>query len=407
MDIPLWKFVTEGLSDKTTSCVLYHFYDAKNVHKRSVTYKGVKTIWRHFLKWDSKNNELIYYDGRESKEKSESFREVIPMTKCVQKNNKLYINIQPRDMLIWTWCLDLDMDTIELRQWERKVCKFCDPKVRIHRNGCYDFRYVEESHKDDCPYKNNIPKMGLQDKHYYVKRTPQEASTAIPLDLRLQKKDVFVWDDPWGVKLNGKQELTDGRKYMMEKNTDKSYSRLTEKSDDDKIKQSIREVINKGSIYNVEGILNFISSFEEIWVHSFISKYLYSTYRTVPEYPHVELIKKLQLSSKTWELFKDELFGEEICESSLKFKCCLIAILYKDNLLDKRDVQETLASISTPIQAGVIIYFFHWDTNHGLFIGLVHNSIKEFESTINKLQELSDSLQSREQFAIEDLITSI
>ena len=48
-------------------------------------------------------------------------------------SNKLYINIQPRDMLIWTWCYDEKYNTIELRQWEKKLCKFCDKKVKVHK----------------------------------------------------------------------------------------------------------------------------------------------------------------------------------------------------------------------------------------------------------------------------------
>lgn len=409
MDLPLWKFVTNGQNDKTSLCELYHYYNAKIVHRRSVTYKGVETIWRHFLKWDSDNKELIYYDGRDNKDKkdSESFKDIVTMDKCILNNNKLYINIQPRDMLIWTWCLDLDTDNIELRQWERKLCKFCDPNIRVQRNGCYDFRHVEEKHKEACPYKNNLPKMGLQDKYYYVKRSLEETIISLPNDLRLYKKDVFVWDDPWGLKLSGKQELTDARKYINNRVTEESYSRFHTKSDEDKTKQSIREAINKGTIDDVSKILDQITEFKEPWVEKFISKYLYTTYKTVKEYPHVELIKRLNIGTEIWNYFKEDLFHSEITEdmlSTLKYKCCLIAILYKENAIDKNNVRETLAMVETLQQASAVIYFFNWDSKYGLFVGLVHSNTSEFMGTINKLQEMYETLPTKVQFTIDDIV---
>ena len=406
---PIWKFVTGAGPNKSSSCELYHYYNAKIVHKRSITCQGIETIWRHFLKWDCDTKELIYYDGRgqHQGEKKESFKEVISFDKCILDNNKLYINIQPRDMLIWTWCLNLENDNIELRQWERKLCKFCDPKVRIQRNGCYDFKLVEEEHKEECPYRHNIPKMGLQDKYYYVMRTPEEASMSPPQDLRTQKKNPFEWTDPWGLILSGKRELTDARKYFQKKNTEDAYSRFTEKSDEDKVKQGIREVINKGSIDNITEIINYIKEQQNPWVQSFVCSYLYSTYKTVKEYPHIEIIKRLNLSIKIWKLFKEELFQSTLDDTSLKFKCCLIAILYKEGVLNNLEVQHTLSAINSYQQAVNIIYFFSWDSKYGLFVGLVHNNLKDFSIVINKLQDMYDSLPAKVQFTIDDLLEEL
>jgi hypothetical protein len=249
--------------------------------------------------------------------------------------------------------------------------------------------------------------MGLQVKYYYVKRILEEASREVPLDLRSHKKNVFVWEDPWGLKLSGKQELTEAKKYINNKITNETYSRFDKKSEDDIIKQSIREVINKGSIDNVAKIIDHISEFKEPWISQFVSKYLYSTYKTVEEYPHVELIKGLNLGSNIWEFFKNDLFVEDLTDdllSTLKFKCCLIAILYKNDLLDRQEVQGTLALVNTQQQVSAIIYFFNWDSKYGLFVGLVHQNFDDFATIINKFQEMYDTLPTKIQFTIDDLI---
>ena len=111
-----------------------------------------------------------------------------------EKTGKIFITIQARNKLIWTWAYDPQKDYIELRDHEKKVCPNCDPNIRIHPNGGYDYKYVKELHLSDCSQKDNIPKRGLQDKFYYIYYNIEKASKHRPLDKRQrQSKNIHDW----------------------------------------------------------------------------------------------------------------------------------------------------------------------------------------------------------------------
>ena len=127
--------------------------------------------------------------------------------------------------------------------------------------------------------------------------------------------------------------------------------------------EKIRVCINNASIDNVGSVLKTLRQFTDHNDRQFITEYLYKTYRTVKEHPHPEIIKRLAISNDVLDLFQRDLNDECIKDAEfqkfLKFKMCLISILYKEKSLNKKKVVEILSNIINPIQAEVVIYFLH------------------------------------------------
>ena len=396
-DVTLWKFVKGADGNTSNSCELYHFYEAKIVHKRSIEYNNVKTIWRHFLRWDHITKKLFYYDGREGREE-----DGIPFNYEITKrdysfdkeNKRIYINIQPRDMLIWSWCYYLDNDNIELRQWEKKLCKFCDKNVRIHRNGCYDFKEVVENHKENCRYKN-ISKFGLQNKRYFVYHDIEKASTSPPRIIK-SKEDWFV--------ANNKKELTTNKKILNEKHSSSAYDINNTKSSEEIEKSRIRELINKVNYKNLNIIIKEI---QEINNKTFLIDTIYNTYRTVKEHPHSEIIEYLKIETEILEKFKHD-FSKTSLDSEtktcLKHKICLLNTLFIKNKIKYKDIENLFKNINNVDQVEIAVYFFNTDSKIGLKIGNTINNIKPFKDIINLLMKFYDDLSPKIQFTLDDLV---
>ena len=397
----IWKFVNGASPTVSSNCELYHFYDAKNVHKRSIEHKGVKTIWRHFLRWNHESQELSYYDGRE--DRTDGFNYVINNqdTTYDSVNKKIYINIQPRDMLIWTWCYDEKYNTIELRQWEKKLCKFCDKKVKIHKNGCYDFNHVSERHVAECPYKN-MPKFGLQNKYYYLHYDLDSVLRSPPKDLRRNINPFEI--DEWSIVINNKEEFTESKKYIKSKTIKNPYDVTRQKDEQEKKNSIIRELINKANYDNIELIVKELQTYKEDY--DFILKYLFDTYKTLKEYPHVDIIIKLGLEKDILNLFEIDFYSNKLDENqikSLKYKVCMLNNIYNKKLLSVDKLIQIFDRISTPKHVEILIYFFVTDSKFGFKIGQTIDDLSIFKKIIKKMMTYYDEVSTKTQFALDDI----
>ena len=387
----LWKFVKGASIDKSEKCFLYHYYDSKKIHARSISFNGIDSIWRHYLKWDHEKSILIYYDGRDDDYKA--FEDQIITLKDYtfdKQTNKIYINIKPREKLEWKWCYDLNKDYVEIRDYEKKKCPFCDKQVKIHYNGGFDQRYIKEEHLDHCKLKKTFSKKGLQNKIYYAFHDLEKASITKPYDFRQINKN------KWELISTG-----DGMKLSTQK---LSKTEITLE------KEIIKTAINILSIDNIDLFYSKIDKIKNEESLVYLTENLYSSYKPIKEYPHHIIIKKLNITKEVLELFQKQFiqpYSDKNFIKELKHKMCLIAILYKEKLIKKEDILEIFSKINNPDQVEVAIYFFLWDSKTGLYTGMVHDCLIGFESVIKIFHLHYDNCNMKTQFAIDDIVDFI
>ena len=401
---PLWKFILGGKQNESSNCILYHRYIANRVNGRSVSYKGVNHIWRHFLKWDHCLQQLFYYDGRDNPQFN------IPILNkdlfWDKENNKLYFNIQVKDKLIWTWLCDLSNLTLQLRQWEKKICKLCDKHViyrdKDHKN--YEYDSVLDKHKPYC--KNSYQdKFGLQDKYYYLFYELKHAYVKPPLDTR--KTFMLFKGDSWSIVRKTIDESTPLTKYIDQRRINNPYTTEITKDEHERDNQTIRSLINKSTIDNIQSSILQLKSFDSNDHKNFITKHLYKTYITKKNYPHLYIIEELALTKNIFELFIDNFKDFNRIEDDikrLKYNTCLLSLMYKNKFISAELINTITQFINSSRQVDIIIYFFIWDSKFGLSIGPVHESIRVFEILIKKIQTYYEDVSPKTQFAIDDLL---